>query len=196
VLSALSSSPSATVWSPPPRGRCVFSYNKAHLRKKLGILYIRKIGKHRVGGLGHWAIPVIPARRGAIHLCETVHSSLVIGEKRCRGDKALCAHTAALAAAFISPSYHASDTSPPPTGDAPRRRTVSSASNSTRRRFICPAGRLRLNHVCVLASCSASRSRKPGRRLTAPRWACHRAPRRPSSPHLGLLFLARINSKL
>ena len=136
MLSALSSSPSATVWSPPPRGRCVFSYNKAHLRKKLGILYIRKIGKDRVGGLGHWAIPVIPARRGAIHLCETVHSSLVIGEKRCRGDKALCAHTAAHAAAFISPSYHASDTSPPPTGDAPRRRTVSSASNSTRRRFM------------------------------------------------------------
>ena len=34
VLSALSSSPSATVWSPPPRGRCVFFFQKAHLHTK------------------------------------------------------------------------------------------------------------------------------------------------------------------
>ena len=34
-------------------------------------------------------------------------------------------------------------------------------------------------HACVLASCSASRSREPGRRLTAPRRVNHRAPRGP-----------------
>ena len=195
MLSALSSSPSATVWSPPPRGRCVFSYNKAHLRKKLGILYIRKIGKDRVGGLGHWAIPVIPARRGAIHLCETVHSSLVIGEKGA-GVTRRCVRirphtppplyrrlTMRLILLLRQPATHRVD--------APSRPPATLPGGAS-----CPAGRLRLNHVCVLASCSAPRSREPGRRLTAPRWACHRAPRRPSSPHLGLLFLARINSKL
>ena len=41
-----------------------------------------------------------------------------------------------------------------------------------------PAGRLRLNQACVLASCSASLSREPGRRSrSAPRRVGHRAPR-------------------
>ena len=39
-------------------------------------------------GLGHWAIP----QEEALHLCETVHSGLMIGAQKCSGDKALCAH--------------------------------------------------------------------------------------------------------
>ena len=39
-------------------------------------------------GLGHWAIP----QEEALHLCETVHSGLMIGAHKCSGDKALCAH--------------------------------------------------------------------------------------------------------
>jgi hypothetical protein len=72
------------------------------------------------------------------------------------------------------PSCHASDTSPPPTGDAPPRPPATPPGGAS-----WPVGRLRLNHACVLASCSASRSREPGRRLTAPRRVGHRAPRGP-----------------
>ena len=39
-------------------------------------------------GLGHWAIP----QEEALHLCETVHSGLMIGAQKCSGDKAMCAH--------------------------------------------------------------------------------------------------------
>ena len=41
VLSALSSSPFATVWSPPPRGRCVFSITKLTYAKK--IVYLEEV---------------------------------------------------------------------------------------------------------------------------------------------------------
>jgi hypothetical protein len=48
--------------------------------------------KPRIGkiaaGLGHWAIPP----EEALHLCATVHSSLMIGGKKCKGEKALCAY--------------------------------------------------------------------------------------------------------
>ena len=39
-------------------------------------------------GLGHWAIP----QEEALHLCETVHSGLMIGAMKCSGEKAMCAH--------------------------------------------------------------------------------------------------------
>jgi hypothetical protein len=40
VLSALSSSPFATVWSPPPRGRCVFSITKlTYAKQNLGFTH-------------------------------------------------------------------------------------------------------------------------------------------------------------
>ena len=39
-------------------------------------------------GLGHWAIP----QEEALHLCETVHSGLMIGALKCSGGKAMCAH--------------------------------------------------------------------------------------------------------
>ena len=39
-------------------------------------------------GLGHWAIP----QEEALHLCETVHSGLMVGAQKCSGEKAMCAH--------------------------------------------------------------------------------------------------------
>ena len=37
---------------------------------------------------GHWAIP----QEEALHLCETVHSGLMVGAQKCSGEKAMCAH--------------------------------------------------------------------------------------------------------
>ena len=39
-------------------------------------------------GMKHWAIPQEEGR----HLGETVHSGLLIGAVKCKGDKALCAY--------------------------------------------------------------------------------------------------------
>ena len=39
-------------------------------------------------GMNHWAIP----QEEGMHLRETVHSGLLIGAVKCKGDKALCAH--------------------------------------------------------------------------------------------------------
>ena len=39
-------------------------------------------------GINHWAIPQEEGR----HLVEAVHSGLVIGKVKCKGDKAMCAH--------------------------------------------------------------------------------------------------------
>ena len=39
-------------------------------------------------GMNHWAIP----QEEGMHLGETVHSGLLIGAVKCKGDKALCAH--------------------------------------------------------------------------------------------------------
>ena len=47
----------------------------------------RRIGEIATG-LGHWAIP----QEEALHLCETVHSGLMIGGNKRSGEKALCAH--------------------------------------------------------------------------------------------------------